>query len=360
MALNELPEGFEGEQKRETGFPDEAAKLANDAENLIEKARGSLQTTGVESASRAQILQAVQIIVATHRNDYNKAVEGCDQTLAEAVNGKLGIEQQEALSDEAKSIEGVIVRYEQFINGLELSKLDKAKLIEMMKPLKYANAVATAQEMKASKIPTYDQIATELMADPERLKNICELMEEPKLDIVSNIGFDESVIAMNDTKHYTSANGKTQENAYVYRGLDSPYNNLTTQFDKVVVSVVDGKPRKSQLQGVSTKLGARRDYLTAKYKAKGMRLTNEREEATLTQQSLREAEAAGDNSLIVDHWEDGAGTVTLLDPESLTDSTLVACAVFDSDDRRARFNAFDSRYENAYARGRAAVQVLEI
>lgn len=351
MAFNELPSGYDadklGPQKRETEFPDEAAKAGSDAENLIEKARGSLQAAGVESASRAQVLQAIQIIVGVHRKDYNGALNEAIQT-------------QLASLDSAQEQEAV-TKYEQYIDALELSPPDKAKLIEMMSRANYANAVATAVEMKASRIPTYDQIANALMVRTlQSLKDICELMEQPKLDIVSDKGFDESVTAMDENKHYTSAGGEDQNDAYVHRGSDSPYKNLTKQSDKVVVSVVDGKVRPKQLNGVSKKLAERRDFLTAKFQAKAMRHINEKEMATLIQQSLREAEAAKDNSLIVDNWEDGDGTVTFLDPQSLTESTLVAYALFYSNYRQARFNALDSRVVYGYARGRAAVQVLEI
>jgi len=80
---------------------------------------------------------------------------------------------------------------------------------------------------------------------------------------------------------------------------------------------------------------------------------------TLLQQSLIAAKAARDNSLIVDNWESGDGTVTVLNPDTLTESTLVACAGFDSLYRRAYFNALHPGYGNDGIRGRASVQVME-
>lgn len=356
MELNKLPDGYDdsklGPQKRRTEFASEAEKVAYDADNLITKARASLQATGVEIASREQILMATQIIVGSHRKDYNEALAG-------AINAKLDIEEQETRLEQARSREASRFGYEAFIDDLKLSETDTAKLKEMMSEANYVSAVETAKEMKASRIPTYGQIVAELTTfTPERLRDICEMMEKPKLQIVSDQSFDENIAAMNANKHYTSASGRPQEGAHVYRGSDSPYNRLSRP-SKGKVSIVDGVVHPKQLTGVSTKLGARRTHLTQTYTDKGMRNVDKDEMATLLQQSLREAKAANDNSLIVDNWESGTGTVTILDPDSLTESTLVACASFNSHDRRADFDAYDPEGEVAGARGRASVQVME-
>ena len=53
------------------------------------------------------------------------------------------------------------------------------------------------------------------------------------------------------------------------------------------------------------------------------------------------------------------GTFTFLNPSSLTESRLVAYAVFASRYRKAHFGAFSPAYGYHNARGRASVQVME-
>ncbi|MDP2642988.1 MAG: hypothetical protein Q8P62_04055 [Candidatus Peregrinibacteria bacterium] len=84
MEFNELPEGFEGEQKRETEFDSSDSKLAYDTEQLIVTAKESLQVSGVENASGDQILMAIKLIVGAHRKDYN-------DTLDEALRGAIDV-----------------------------------------------------------------------------------------------------------------------------------------------------------------------------------------------------------------------------------------------------------------------------
>lgn len=354
MEFNQLPEGYEGEQKRQTEFDSPEALLAYDADNLVAKARESLQSAQEASpVSREQLLERVEVIVSIHRKDFNEALIG-------AINAKLDNEEQQARLQQAQSREGSRSQYEAFIDGLNLSAPDSGKLKEMMSEANYVNAVETAKEMKASKIPTYERIVQELMTfSPERLKDICEIMERPKLQIVSDQTFDENIEAMDENKRYTSADGRPQEDAYVYRGSGSPYNGLSKP-GKVKVSTVDGVARPKQLTGVSTRLGKRRNHLTETFAAKNMSHIAQNEMATLIQQSLREAKLANDNSLIVDNWEDGNGTVTFINPEGLTESTLVACADFNSNFRQARFAAYNPYFEGEGARGRASVQILEI
>lgn len=252
-------------------------------------------------------------------------------------------------------------KYQEFIDALDLSDEDKEKFKEMMSPVNYKKAVETAKEMDPKcRIPAKSQIIDELMTyKVERLQDICEMMEQPTLLIVSDTSFDEKVSAMDGHKHYTSQNGRSQQNAYVYKGSDSPYNNAP-KIKRVRVSIVDGVVRPEQLAGVSTRIGERREYLTQKFAAKKMRYIDKDEMATLFQQSLREAEQTGDNNKIVDNWESGSGTVTLLDPNSLTKSSGVACACFGSYSRQVSFNDLHPDNVSGYARGRASVQVLEL
>ncbi|MDD3861946.1 MAG: hypothetical protein PHP74_03615 [Candidatus Gracilibacteria bacterium] len=272
---------------------------------------------------------------------------------------------QQTYLQQAQANEGSRSKYETFIDGLNLSEPETAKLKEMMSEENYVEAVETAKEMKASKIPTYEQIVEQLMTfSPEKLKDICEEMEKPELVIESDQSFDDNISAMNANKYYTSADGKPQNDAFVNSESNSPYRNLDKP-GKVKVSIVDGVVHPEQLEGVSTKLGKRRDYLTKKFEAKGMKHISPKGMGALLQKSLRKAKAKNDNSLIVDNWEkwvsnNERGTVTFIDPNELTKSTLVAFASFDSDSRQACFVVYDPAGEAGSARGRASVQVLEI
>ncbi|MFA6917667.1 MAG: hypothetical protein WC285_02405 [Candidatus Gracilibacteria bacterium] len=335
--------------------------LAVDAKYLVLKAREALKATGIDNASNDEVVAAIKILVGAHREDFNKVLQDTKQTLEGAVTAELYTEEEQERLAQARSREGARSQYEGFIDGLQLSKPDALKLKEMMSDSNYVNAVETAKEMKASKIPTYEQIVAELVTfPPERLKDICAEMERPKLQIVSDQNFDGNIGAMDENKHYTSADGQSQEDAYVYRGSDSPYNKLAKP-GKVKVSIVDGVARPKQLTGVSTRLGERRDHLTEKFATKNMSHIDQNEMATLIQQSLREARSANDNNLIVDNWEDGTGTVTFINPGGLTKSALVACSVFIlSFYRQAYFVARNPYRESDLARGRASVQVLEI
>lgn len=365
MELNQLPECYEGEQKRETEFASPGAKLAFDAENLITTARKFLESEGTNKASNDEILNTIGTIVGVHRKDFTKALPDTEQTLEGAVKAKLYAEDELARLAEEHSRKEIRAEYETFIDTAKLSETDSLKLKEMMSEAGYANAVKAAQKLKASKIPTYEEIAAELMTyTPERLKDICAEMEKPKLQIISDRSFDENIAAMNENKDYTSADGKSQEDSYVYRGSDSPYDNLKKS-GKVKVKITDGVVHPKQLDGISRKLGERRTHLTKRFEARSMRLANHVEMQTLIQQSLIEAKETGDNSLIVDNWEKWAkenipGTVTLLDPSELTESTLVAFSHFGSYDRQANFNAVGPSFGDDGSRGRASVQVFEI
>lgn len=354
------------EEKRQTTQLSPEDKLSNDAGKLVDKSREALKASGAEDPSKEQIVNGIQMIVGAHRKDFNKVIDGTDgKTLSGATEAHLYTEEEAKEPQAVKAREGLKAKYDAFIDGLNLPEVDALKLKEMMSEANYVNAVETAKEMKASKIPTYEQIVVELMTyAPERLKDICEMMEKPELVIESDKSFDANVSAMNANKHYTATNGQPQEDTYVNSESRSPYRNLNKP-GKVRVNVVDGMVHPKQLDGVSTGLKARRDHLTEKFAAKRMKHISPKGNASLLQQSLRRAKAANDNSLIVDNWERWAshnepGTITFINPEDLAESTLVACSDFYSDFRQARFFANSPDYEFAFARGRASVQVLEI
>jgi len=217
-----------------------------------------------------------------------------------------------------------------------------------------------AKELKASKIPTKAQILKELMKwTPEQLKNICETQEQPRVVIESDQSFDDQIAAMNENKHYTAQNGDEQDDAYVSPANDTPYKNIPKS-QKVKISITDGVVHPAQLKGVSARLGERRSHLTKEYAKKGMRLAGWGKMAALYQMSLMEAKETGDNGKIIDNWETGDGTETILEQEALTKSALVAYSDFYSRTRKVGFFAFGPGNEDEYARGRASVQVLEI
>lgn len=345
---------MEHSRQTESFAPD--AKLAFDAADLVAKAKDILKETGVVEPANQQIVAAVNFLVGVHRKDLNTAVEGTDQTLAKAVEANL---------EQSRAREGVRAEYETFIDTAKLPESDTLKLKEMMSEENYQLAVESAKELKASKIPTFEQIARELMTyDPERLREMCEMMEKPEIVIESDKGFKDNVAAADENKHYTAADGESQEDTYVNSESNSPYRNLNKS-GKVRVRVVDGVVHPKQLEGVSPRLGERRTHLTAEYSAKRMTHISPNGMTALRQKSLIRAKKANDNSLIVDNWEEWVtknipGTVTFIDPSELTESTLVASSVFHSYSRRAGFDAGSPYVVNANARGRASVQVLEI
>ena len=252
------------------------------------------------------------------------------------------------------------LKYQEFIESLGLSDKDAEKLKEMVSDAYYQKAVEAAKELKASRIPSKAQILTELMKwKPEQLKDICEMQEKPRVVIESDKSFDDQVAGMDEHKHYTSGNGAPQEDAYVNKEAASPYRNIPKS-QKVKISITDGVVHPAQLKGVSTALGARRKYLAEKYAEKKMKHASKGVMAVLTQMSLLEAKETGDNNKIIDNWESGDGTVTILDPDTLTKSALVAFSFFYSPDRRVDFFANFPEYVLGNARGRASVQVLEI
>jgi|GEM_PF-2467709 len=359
---------MEHQHTRKEFADDEAGKqekLDFDAENLVAKAKDALKETGVAEPKNEQIMAAVNFIVGAHRKDLNTAVEGTDQTLAKTIEANLYSKEERAKLEQTRAREGVRAEYETFIDDSKLSEADALKLKEMMSEENYQLAVDAAKELKAIKIPTFEQIARELMTyTPERLKEICVIMEKPEIVIESDQSFTDTINEADENKHYTAADGKPQENTYVNSESNSPYRNLKKP-GKVKIKITDGVVHPKQLDGVSTRLGERRDHLTAKYSAKNMTHISPNGMAALRQQSLIRAQKANDKSLIVDNWEEWVtknipGTVTFIDPSELTESTLVAYSVFYSDFRRAFFYANLPDVEHVRARGRASMQVLEI
>lgn len=323
---------FEGEERRQTVSMSSEEKSVTDAQNLIKLAK--------DRYGKEQVTVRDALDLATRDDDNIEAL-------------------RKAIAIEVKKKPD----FEQFVDGLGLSDEYKEKLKEMMSSENYKEAVATEEEdmNPGCKIPgdLYARVVAELMTwSEEKLRAICEEAERPRLLVITPNGFDERTAAMDKHKRYTSREGEPQKDIYCDRSLGSPYENPPIA-KKGKVTISDDVPHPAQLTGVSTKLGERRGHLTKRYAQRGMRHIDKDEMATLLQLSIRKAQATGDNSGIVDNWEDGDGTITFVNPDSLTKSAFVACAFFGSRDRRAIFGYYDPGDENVYARGRASVQVLE-
>jgi hypothetical protein len=311
--------------------------------------------SGVKAPSREQILKAAQIIVGAHRKDYNEALIG-------AINAKLDAEEKAERLRQDPSREAARLKYRAFIDGSKLPEADADKLIEMMSEDGYASAVETAQEMKASRIYTFEEIVDKLTTlTPERLKEICEVMEKPELLIVSDQSFDATIANMDGNKHYTK-NGASQENAYVHSDsrYKDPYDNPPKPESGVVV--VNGVPHQKHLtfgHVISRRLSTRREKFKEEFSAHNMRHIKWAEMAALMQKSLIIAQKASNDSLIVDNLEYEHDMVTIINPDGLTDSeVVVAFAYFDPIQRRIRFSGENSLCEHVIPRGRASMQIL--
>lgn len=247
--------------------------------------------------------------------------------------------------------------FEQFINGLNLPERDKVKLIEAINEENFNEAVATAKEIDPNcKIPSdaYARIVRKLMQYiPERLKEICDEMQKPALIVVPANSFDEKIRNMDENRHYGN-----QDGAYVAQGSDEPYDSVE-KVDNVKVCIVDGVVHPKQREDAPTGLEARRKYEIERLDKKEMELVGVNRMVTLIQQLLREAERTGDNNKIIDNWESGNGTATILNPKSLMDSQFVAFSFFDSRDCRVGFSSNVPERDSDFIRGRASVQVLE-
>ena len=342
MKLNQLPEGYEGPQRRRTEFESPEEKLGYDSSHLIARAREILKSTGVPVSPDSMI----------SRKDDDVAA------LRKAIAVRL------IAKSAASSIEVMYSRYKAFIDGLNLSDPEKEKLKEMMSDENYLKAVATAQELDFQcEIPAYTQIAFKLMTyAEERLHDICEMMAQPTLLIVPESSFKDKIAAMDAHKHYTNMYGEPQADAYVDLHTGSPYIRAP-RMKKVRVSIVDGVVHPPYVDSIPTDFGRKRDLFTQRFTEKNMRHIDKDEMATLFQRSLMEAKAKNDNGMIVDNWESGKGTVTVLDPNSLAKSKFAAYAVFDSEILKVFFGSIDYRRpllrDALPLRGRASMQVLE-
>ncbi|MFA6918334.1 MAG: DUF4256 domain-containing protein [Candidatus Gracilibacteria bacterium] len=123
MELNQLPEGYDeaksGPQKRKTfdDFPGGGqAKAAYDAANLIAMAKKSLQRSGIEDPSQAQILTTIEAMVNAHRGDMNDALRAAIAEEQRAVNPVADVP---APTDESQNRELTPERVEEVIQLLK-------------------------------------------------------------------------------------------------------------------------------------------------------------------------------------------------------------------------------------------------
>jgi hypothetical protein len=311
---------------------------------------------------RADVRIVVDEAIGELREETSRAkVKGILDDLKARLSEVLGIE-GEANGNTDSGVEQnslTITEFGMHLSRLNLTGVERVKLSEMLSNANYIKAKETAEEIcPGCKIPDQGKILAELQKLPvKRLKEICEMMEEPTLLIVPDNSFDQKVAGMNGNKHYNHQDG--QDDAYVNSGSDSPYKNAP-KMTKMKVSIVDGIIHpKPPAAGVSNKLGARRDYFTSLFQAKNMRHIDKDEYAVLLQRSLREAGVSGDNNKIIDNWESGNGTVTFFNPATLTSTALVAYGFFYSHIRQAYFNANNPVTADDHLRGRASVQVFE-
>jgi len=251
----------------------------------------------------------------------------------------------------------IVPQFEKVDTGTVLEEENLAKLLEVVSKEKFNLALAAAIELDPElQLPEYThvRILNEINnLSPERVQEICEEMQKPTLVIIPANSFEGKINQMNKNMHY-----KYQDVAYVADGLDSPFKKVVT-IDKVKVCIVEGIAHSKQQEDATLAIGRRREHEIERLAEKNMKLAGAHAVATLLQQSLIESEQTGDNGKIVDNWEEGYGTVTILNPEELADSFFIACASFLSHSRRASFSYGDPGDGNDFICGRASVQILE-
>ena len=335
IELNQLPDGSREQQKRRTQFDSVADKLEYDAENLIQIAR--------------RIFRKIDVSV---------------QDVVDFVQRQNKQELQEIRTVIAVKLKVVSTPYEIFIDGLGFAPLEAKKLKIMVSEEHYQGAVSAAQDLDPNVvIPSKAQICEKLMTwDPQKLREICQMQARPRVVIETANSFEEQVDGMDVHKYYVSKNSARQRNAQIYFGAWSPYLNghaKGSKPKKVMVSITDAVVHPATFSGAPAQLGEKVNYLKKIYAKKGMKFPSRGAMAALYQMSLKEAKESGDNTKILDHWENGEGTLTLLEPRNGKKSYLIACSSFNSYQRRVEFMVVNPGDERSEACGRASVVVLE-
>ena len=274
-------------------------------------------------------------------------------------------------------------KFRKYINNFDLPADGKQKLLEMITVKNYERAVQAASELDPGcRIPPMAQITAEIKKyDSDKLKDICEMIEKPKLVIVPNNSFNDKVGALNMNKHYVWSPSSDTYKLYLWLagkphkdvcmafnteiGWPSPYNNVP-KASKSKVIITDATPHPKQLKKLSEKLAETLMYLSSLYTPKGMRNIGGDEFAVLMQQSLIESAEINDSGCIIDYNDhitksgrkNKPWTYTLLDPGSLTPMDLQPLAEFDTDPMGIGFRARQSMGKG-WVRGRPTLTVME-
>ncbi|MFA5821411.1 MAG: DUF4256 domain-containing protein [Candidatus Gracilibacteria bacterium] len=185
MELNQLPGGYEGQQKRRTEFESVEEKLAFDAQNLIALAKRSLERTdGIKIPSKGKILDAVTTIIGAHRNDYN-------EELMNAVISRCVVDEQ-----------------------AQTSTTEAAQLAESSPEQAWLGEFKTRFDALSVLHPNveWEEVKKSLQADPESMR---------KLQALDAAGFEMNVFrAKNDSEiQFRTAQADVSEIAAAYRTI---------------------------------------------------------------------------------------------------------------------------------------------
>jgi hypothetical protein len=239
---------------------------------------------------------------------------------------------------------------------MSLSPASIEKLLEMLSG--YDEAIATAKELDPDVeiLPLNKVCKALLKLGAEKLQAIAEF-GQPTLILTPNNTFAKKRENMNKNKKYVDKDGDTQNDLETY---DEPYNTISTP-TKNTFSVVDGQPHMPHIPGIApnTRFDNRKKKFLEYFQQKGLRLINIHEFAALEQRSLRDFQKSGnDVTKIVDFYQGGSkDTISCLDDEHLTPSSLVAFGYFRSDFREVNFDASRPGVTDGDLRARPSVQV---
>ncbi len=235
----------------------------------------------------------------------------------------------------------------------------KEKLTEMFKGYDEARMTALDLDQNAQLKPFEEFCAAFGKLGINKIKEIAEF-GRPMVIVTPNNSFLDKKAGMNRNKRYVDTDGNEQADAWHWEDQNGPYKNVGTPTN-TTISIVDGATHMPHIPGIASdsRFDERKRKFKEHYSQKGMRLINVHEFAALEQRSLREYKLKGnDVSKIIDYYQSGNDTVTCLDDEHLTESSIVAYAFFRAANRRVRFYGRNPDVTAVDLRGRPSVQVL--
>ncbi len=242
------------------------------------------------------------------------------------------------------------------IDALPLQNQAKEKLKQMFEG--YDESVATAKEIdpRVQEKSLSEVYAAFAKLGINKLKEIAEF-GKPTLLVTPKNSFLEKKAAIDANRKYDN-----QAETYVWTSEGSPFQSVTTPTE-TVISIVDGQPHIPHIAGIApnSRYDERKAAFKTHFARKGMRLINAHEAAVLEQLSLRDYKRNGkDVGKIVDYYQgNDDDTISCLDDEYLTDSSVVASACFRAAARKVSFNGRNPVSTNGDLRGRPSVQVLK-